>query len=344
MGNCQICNIALRSLSSPCHNCGWPTGAIEAITRQNLQREALDWIRKVYQETLRSAPGVSLPPSSRMNAQIGGSHGAELSKSDLVALGNRVRRTEEQQLKSEVEANKLLQKSQTLEQGIQKVTKSISDMNSFFHQQNDRNIELDDQSKVTQKSLEDCRRQFQDLIREQQRQAGEISMLKSVLTNRSVSQSTSVASASAVSMNAPIVSMAVMNSPGLSFTTEELDLLREYNGNAHEVPKSLRDRSTNVSTDDEAVVRIRDGDGSNITFKFNRSGNYLVIPRGGYCYLVPNKQRRMITQIYTVTKAIYKCDGYSEGYKDFRLIKPALVSEESIDCWKLSQQGILEFI
>lgn len=340
MGNCQICNTALRSLSSPCHNCGWPTGAIEAIARPNLQREALQWIQRTYQETLRGAnsSGVSLPPSSRTNAQLGGNNSAELSKSDLVALGNRVRRTEEQQLKSEAEAHKLMQKSQTLEQGIQKVTKSIGDMNSFFHQQNNRNIELDDQSNSTQKSLEDYGRQVQDLIREQQRQSFEINSLKSLLSSRHVGQPSAKYAATAPA-NTPMVIAS-----DLSFSSEELDLLRDYNSNSLEVPSSLRDRAINVSIDDETFNRLRNGNESNIAFKLDRKGNYLVITRGGFRYLVPNRQRRIITQIYTVTKAIYKCDGYGESYKDFRLVRPALVTEESIDCWKLSQQGTLEFI
>jgi hypothetical protein len=176
---------------------------------------------------------------------------------------------------------------------------------------------------------------------EQQRQAGEITILKSALINQSVRQSISVASDSTVSStNAPKI---IISTSELSFTTEELDLLKKYNTNSHEVPKTLRDGSKNVSIVDEAVARIRDGNVSNITFKLNHSGNFLIISRGGYCYLVPNKQRRIISQMYNVAQAIYKCDGYSENYQGFRLIKPALVSEEPGDCWELRKKGILEF-
>jgi hypothetical protein len=319
MGNCQVCNTTLGS-SSRCRNCGWPTGAIEAITNPALQREALLWVRGKYKETL-NATGTGLSPST-MNAQIGGLEGLDSLKSDLVALSRKLQSTEEQQLKSGTETGKLAHKSQELEQSIQKINKSISDMSSFLHHQNNKN---------------------QELTTEQQRQSGEINWLKSILKNPTVNLTGNqpISANLMVPMNAPV---AISNAPDLGLVSAESDLLREYNGNSQEVPGSLRDRSINVSIDDETFNRLRNGDESNIAFKPDRKGNYLVITRAGFRYLVPNKQRRIITQIYTVTKAIYKCDGYSESYKDFRLIKPALVTEELIDCWKLSQQGILEFI
>lgn len=315
MRNCQVCNTTLES-SSRCRNCSWPTGAIEAILNPALQREVLLWVQGKYQETL-NAGSFGLSPST-MNAQIGGAQGLESFKLGLAALSRQVQSTEQQQLKSDTATSKLAHKSQELEQSIQKINKSISDMSSFLHQQNNKN---------------------QELTIEQQRQTGEINWLKSTLKNLTVNQPV------AANLMAPMSSaVAITNAPDLSLVSEESGLLREYNGNSQEVPSSLRDRSINVSIDDETFNRLRNGDESNIAFKPDRKGNYLVITRGGFRYLVPNKQRRIITQIYTVTKAIYNCDGYSESYKDFRLIKPALVTEELIDCWKLSQQGILEFI
>jgi hypothetical protein len=210
-------------------------------------------------------------------------------------------------------------------------------MTAIVNQQNDKNPELNDQSNSTGKISENHERQVQDLTVEQQRQAGEISILKLALINQSISMASD---SIALSTNTPKI---VTSTSELSFTTEELDLLRKYNSNSHEVPKSLRDGSKNVSIADEAVARIRDGNLSNITFKLNRSGNFLIISRGGYCYLVPNKQRKIIPQMYTIAQAIYKCDGYSENYQDFRLIKPALLSEEPGDCWELREKGILEF-
>jgi hypothetical protein len=96
--------------------------------------------------------------------------------------------------------------------------------------------------------------------------------------------------------------------------------------------------------DPEAFTRLRDGDDSNIVFNRDRKGNYLILPRGGYCYLVPNKLRKITSQIYLTTKAIYDCGGYNESYREFHLVKPALVVEELANCWRLSRRGILHFI
>jgi hypothetical protein len=369
--NCQVCNTTLGSgLSSRyCPTCQWPAKAIGAISDQSLGQEVLQWVQKKYQETTwRGADvrsGVELPPSkskratekflderssgfssglpmteppiSKMNAGILDEGIIESLRSDLVLLNRKIASTEDQRLRSEDETRKLLQKSQVLEQDIQNVTKAVEGMSSFFGQQNKKNQELADHCYSNQETSEKYDRQIQDLIREQQQQMAEISLLKSLLTSKHVGQG-AVGSANVLPNNEP-----KMIATSLSFAPEELDLLRDYNSNFQEVPNSLRDRAVNVSIDDETFNRLRNGDETNIAFKPDRKGNYLVITRGGYRYLVPNKQRKIITHIYTVTKAVYKCDGYSESYKDFRLIKPALVTEESIDCWKLSQQGVLEF-
>jgi hypothetical protein len=374
MRNCQVCNTAFGSGSlSYCPNCQWPVRAITAIPDLALGQDVLQWVKRKYQETTpcsTDSRGINLPlssskrisvstelnnassirtesilqPSSKMNSQIGGddAQNIESLKLDLVALSHRIKIAEDQQINSDIETNKLSQKSQELEQAIQRITKSIMDMSSFLDKQNKKNQELDsqyDQWHSAQEKSGKYDHQIQDLIKEQQKQIGEINWLKDLLTSRHVGRSASGSNSAAIlPVNVPMVATSDLN-----FAPEELDLLRDYNSNPLEIPNSLRDRAINVSIDEETFSRLRDGNESNIAFKPDRKGNYLIITRGGYRYLVPNKQRKIITHIYAVTKAVYKCDGYSESYKDFRLIKPALVYEELIDCWKLSQQGILEF-
>ncbi len=183
-----------------------------------------------------------------------------------------------------------------------------------------------------EKKSEKYEREIQDLIRAVQKQDQEIQMLKSILTNPFVQK-----------LNT-LDNLLDETTLELNSSPEELDLLREYNSNLLKVPVSLRDRAANVTINEETFSRLQHGDESNIAFEPDRKGNYLVITRGEHRYLVPNKQRKISTTMYAVTKAVYKCDGYSESYKEFCLIKPALVFEESINCWKLSQQGTLEFI
>ena len=221
------------------------------------------------------------------------------------------------------EIERLLQSQQT----------SSSKFNSFIEQQQIENKIIKDQNQAAIQAVE-----IQDkLIQEQQKKISRIDTIEAILSNRNASPLTAIAS------EVEERSSAISNSAALSFSSDEIDLIGEYNRSPDEIPDSLSDDGNNVSIEQEAFARLWNGDDSNLTFKIDRKGNYLVIRRSGYSYLVPDKQRKIILQIYTTTKAIYNCEGYNEQYQKFRLIKPAIVSEESIDRWRITQKGILEF-
>ncbi len=359
MTKCLVCNNSSNKEQIPyCQKCGWPMGIAAAMPKHvELYQAILAWATQAYKDNQQLKNSID-SSASAMNAQlqdnlehvqVQNSPDLELLQSELADLSSRIKIVEDDYSQRSLETNSSDEKAK-LATHVQSHTNAIRDIKDFLGKQNSQNQKLDDFKQFSEKAL-------QDLNREQQRQSGEINILKSALAGRNTNQATAITSgasgAVASSTSEPIgaslkeISNAKVVSGLLSsgnFAQKEPDLLKEYNSNPQEVPKSLRDGSKNVSIADEAVARIRDGDASNITFKLNRSGNFLIISRGGYCYLVPNKQRRIIPQMYTVAQALYKCAGYSENYQDFRLIKPALVTEESIDCWKLSQQGTLEFI
>jgi hypothetical protein len=341
MKKCPICNSGSNTEQIPyCRKCCWPTGIEAAMPNHSeLYQAILTWASQAYKENtqLKNSNDSS---ASVMNVQLQNSPDLELLKLELASLNSRIRIVEDNYSQGSIESDYISDKSKIFG-NIQTIEKAIRGTSSFLEQQRLHNQELDDYKQSSEKALGEHHRALQNLIKEQNRQNAEISILKSSSTGRRINQ---VPDANAVPIEIGNA-MVVASSVGMSSSIrEEPDLWKEYNSNPQEVPKSLRDGSKNVSIDDETFNRLRNGDESNIAFKPDRKGNYLVITRGGFRYLVPNRQRRIITQIYTVTKAVYKCDGYSESYKDFRLIKPALVTEESIDCWKLSQQGTLEFI
>ncbi len=141
-----------------------------------------------------------------------------------------------------------------------------------------------------------------------------------------------------------VTGMVIESVPPPAALSDEEQIVAEYNLKPHEIPQDWREHFMSVSLDPEAFIRLRDGDDSNIVFNRDRKGNYLILPRGGYYYLVPNKQRKIISQIYVGIKVIYDCDGYSESYREFHLVKPALVSDGATDCWRLIRKGILQFM
>ncbi len=347
MKKCLICNSSPNREQIPyCQICGWPTGVEAAMPKDvNLYQAVLAWAKMAYQENLH-LKSINNAPVSAMNAQIQevsepvlvqSSSDLGLLQAELANLSARIKAVEDSQSQRSLESVSISDKDKIVKD-IQVLTKAVRDTSDFLGQQNSHNQILYEHKQSSEKVLADYGRILQNLMRAQP-QSGDISGVRNSLSG-SLSQP--------FALGAPageIRSVKAANSPagvGNSMS-KEADLLKEYNSNSQEVPKSLRDVAKNVSIEDDAVVRIRDGNESNITFKLNRSGNFFIISRGGYCYLVPNKQRRIIPQMFTITQAIYKCDGYSENYQDFRLMKPALVSEEPGDCWKLSQKGVLEF-
>jgi hypothetical protein len=148
----------------------------------------------------------------------------------------------------------------------------------------------------------------------------------------------------AIAAAAPGFPLSGLHPPDPVILADEDQIVAEYNLNSHEIPQVWREQFMSVSIDSEAFGRLRDGDDSNLIFNRDRKGNYLIVPRGDCHYLVPNKQRKIISQIYITTKAIYDCGGYSESYREYQLVKPAMVSEESTDCWRLTRKGTLQFM
>jgi hypothetical protein len=345
MTKCLVCNNSSNKEQIPyCQKCGWPMGIAAAMPKHvELHQAILAWATQAYKDNLQLKNSIDSSDSA-MNIQlqdtleampVQNSPDLELLKSELANLSSRIQIVEDNYSQRSPETGSLDEKAK-IAAHVQAHTNAIRDIKDFLGKQNSQNQKLDDFKQSSERAL-------LDLNREQQRQSGEINILKSALVGRNNNPSASGAiGASLKEISSGKIATGALG--GINSVPKEPDLLKEYNSSPQEVPKSLRDGSKNVSIADEAVASIRDGNVSNITFKLNRSGNFLIISRGGYCYLVPNKQRRIIPQMYTVAQALYKCAGYSENYQDFRLVKPALVTEESIDCWKLSQQGTLEFI
>jgi lipocalin len=206
------------------------------------------------------------------------------------------------------------------------IKKAVQNINSFLEQQNLVNQSVSVYIQSIDKRLEKYEGGIQGLDRKSQQQDKEIQILISTLADQNVNN--------AISTNHFSIT---------STSEEEVNFLRGYNSNFQIILDSIQGQAINVSVDINTFARLVDGNESDVFFEPNRQGNYSIFTQDKHYYLVPIKKRRVTNQSYVVTRAIYKCDGYKESYKDFRLIKPALVSKESDECWKLSQKGILEF-
>jgi hypothetical protein len=340
--NCLVCNKDLQESSLRCQNCHWPSRFADQEFRDlSLKKETLDWAIQIYREfiNLRQDIGyqAEVPVRNMINLPlIKTDRDNDELRSDLTKLNNGMKIISDEQNSHTQKISQLFNYLGELDKLLQSQQVSTANINTFIGQQVAENQRINSQNQSDRQVLETHDR----LIREHHQKIGQIDSIKSILSNRRVNQSV-VADSGNNSLSSVV---APSNNPGMSFSSEEIDLIGEYNSSSQEIPNSLRDQITSVSIDPEAFIRLRDGNDSNIIFNKDRKGNYLVVSKGGYSYLIPNKQRKIISQIYITTKAIYNCEGYNESYENFRLIKPALVSEDAIDCWRLNQKGILEFI
>jgi hypothetical protein len=330
MRQCPVCNAMAQN--AVCHNCGWP---LLTMTDAASLQMANDWAAQVYREVLRLKKnlGISLTqPTSAMNEQL-------LESTDLVeplqaeinTLRNGMEIVVKEQDEQTTEIGKLSDRLQKLDKLLQDHQKQVT---ATLQQQSIDNAKIDSQQQELRKAFNQQTKVIKELIKEMNGTAS--------VPPPPASISSSVIEI-AEAPPSPPVPLTGSNNDRAVLSEEDL-IVAEYNHKVSEVPLAWREQFMSVSLDPEAFIRLRDGDDSSIVFNRDRKGNYLILPRGGYCYLVPNKQRKIISQIYVTTKAIYDCGGYNESYREFHLVKPALVAEESADCWRLSRKGILQFM
>jgi uncharacterized coiled-coil protein SlyX len=340
MKNCPVCNTINSSSSSvQCQTCRWPLKFVDQDFRDaKVKQVTLNWAKSLYGQLME----LMQDPSVRSNTSTHNRNNVQLLEpdQDIDELRSELKiLTDKMNVVAgdrDVNAQKISQLSSRIDELgrlIQSQQSSFATFNAFIEQQKAENQKLNSQCQATVQAFDSRDK----LIQEQQKKISRIDTIERILKNPRTSSSASIDEPRTERLR------PVTNSSNLSFSSEEIDLISEYNQSIDDISSSLSEVGNNVSIESEAFARLWDGDDSNLTFKSDRKGNYLIVRRGGYSYLVPNKQRKIISQIYTTTKALYNCEGYNEQYQKFELIKPALVAEDAIDRWRLTQKGVLEF-
>lgn len=338
MKTCPVCNTSSDS-SLQCPTCRWPLKFVDQEFRDpKVKQVTLNWAKSLYGQLMELIPDASVrsnpAPHNRNNVQLlEPDREIDELKSELRTLTNGLKLVAGDRDINTQKISQLSSRVDELGRLFQSQQASFTAFNAFIEQQKTENYRLNSQYQATVQAFDSRDK----LIQEQQKKIDRIDTIERILKNPHTSVSASINAPGKESLG------AVVNGSALSFSSEEIDLISEYNRSLDDISSSLSEVGTNVSIESEAFARLWDGDDSNLTFKSDRKGNYLILRRGGYSYLVPNKQRKIISQIYTTTKALYNCEGYNEQYQKFELIKPAIVAEDSIDRWRLTQKGVLEF-
>ncbi|NEO99244.1 MAG: hypothetical protein F6K58_11285 [Symploca sp. SIO2E9] len=126
----------------------------------------------------------------------------------------------------------------------------------------------------------------------------------------------------------------------LVLSDQEKQLVTNYNNN----PALFLHLAQEVSETEDSISQRRSTGQEIVLGKRNR-GNYWILNIGGFDYLVPNQTFKINEFNYKTLEALFICQKYQpEGSRDFKLLKPARVSQVSTEnTWHLNEKGILKF-
>jgi hypothetical protein len=330
MEKCLVCTHEFPRKGNLCPRCGWPIGVGSTPHNPRTDADVINWAAHMYRQLVKmheQQQGVS------SNTEAG-------TPQTDISIG-------------------------VLEARVQQLIAELHNLNSTYIQERHRsNGKIDGLSKEIEF--------FKEIIQKDRVEIAKISTLERQY--REISQFIAIPQMPSGSLAGPVdktllpetipdqpialpmfesiseQTQPVLNEVKIPLSPTERDLIDLYN-RSQDIPESIRQGAIDVSIDADALNRLRDGDVSPITFVIDRKGNFLVVRRGGYQYLVPNKKRPINSHIHKTVKSIYTCEGYYENYEQFVLVRPALVEEITItevvsrgeNRWQLGQKGILKF-
>jgi riboflavin biosynthesis pyrimidine reductase len=331
MANCLVCNFADRQ--AVCPNCGWPGNMTDGASLQM----AIGWAAHMYRKVLKLEAELGRPPTkpfSDMNVQLAEpTELVEPWRAEIKSVHTGMETISKEQNEQTVKLGQLFERLQGLERILQ--------------EQQQQSVLLQQQQSAETEKIYSQQRDLYKVANQHTKLINQIMGTTPPPQTPLFQQPAAVTAALPTPTISPersaVGEVPVNTAPDRSAQADEASIVAEYNQNPQDLPLAWREQFMSVSIDSEAFARLRDGDDSNIVFNRDRKGNYLILPYGGAHYLVPNKQRKIISQIYITTQAIYDCAGYSESYREFQLVKPAWVAEGTTGCWRLIRKGILQF-
>jgi hypothetical protein len=329
MEKCLICTNEFLREGNSCPRCHWPIGFSSINRNPHIDADVVNWAAHMYKQLVKMYERQQVTPAASNVKPETAPNATDIS---------------------------------VLEARVQQLTTELHSLNSTYIQERHRsNLKLEDLTKEIEffKSVMQKDRAAIAKIGALEKQFREISQF---IVTPQTPAAVSVTKDSPVTADPhpteivrewPISLPTFENVPErlpqlplpdikIPISPAERDLLDLYNRFA-DIPETIRQGSIDVSIDVDALNRLRDGNISPVIFIIDRKGNFLVVRRGGYQYLVPNKKRPINSHIHKIVKSIYTCEGYYEDYEQFTLIRPALVEEIPGEKWQLGQKGVLKF-
>jgi hypothetical protein len=326
---CLVCSHEFTRDGNRCPRCQWPIGFATVTRDPRTDADVVNWAAMMYKKLIKMYEQQQVVTS---NFQPDPPQAPPQTQTDISALEARV-----QQLTTELHTfnGAYIQERHRYNRKIDELTKEVE----FFK-------EIIQTNQDSSEKIANLERQYREIIQRLIVQSSPPVSQPIPLTVTVRDESVQLDPVPAQPIALPVFeSISEQIQPPeikTPISPAERDLLDCYNRSA-DIPETIRKDATDVSIDQDALNRLRDGDVKNMTFLTDLKGNFLVVRRGGYQYLVPNKKRPINSHIHKTVKSIYTCEGYHENYEQFTLVRPALVEEVASDRWQLSQKGGLKF-
>jgi hypothetical protein len=326
---CLVCSHEFTRDGNRCPRCQWPIG-FGSITRDpRTDADVVNWAAMMYKKLLKMYEQQQVVTSNfQPEAPPAPAPPAQSPQTDVSALEARV-----QQLTTELHTfnGAYIQERHRYNRKIDELTKEVE----FFK-------EIIQTNQDSSEKIANLERQYREIIQRLVLQSVPPPISLAALRDESAELEPAQTQPISLPVFESISEQIQPPEVKAPISPAERDLLDFYNRSA-DIPKDIRKDATDVSIDKDALDRLRDGDMSQVTFVTDQNGEFLVVRRGSFQYLVPNKKRPINPHIHKTVKSIYTCEGYHENYEQFTLVRPALVEEVADDRWQLGQKGVLKF-
>ncbi len=129
-----------------------------------------------------------------------------------------------------------------------------------------------------------------------------------------------------------------------SYPSENIEpaYLTDYNNHQKNFADTYR--SLVVVRDLENYNLSRAGQTEDVILAEENRGNYWLFSHEEFIYVVPSQKFKITDDKLNEVKDLFDCQNYQESnYNNYILIKPALVSKQINEVWRLKEKGILKF-
>jgi hypothetical protein len=114
--------------------------------------------------------------------------------------------------------------------------------------------------------------------------------------------------------------------------------------NAHQKNFADAYKSVVIDRDPENYNLSRAGQTEDVILIEESRGNYWLFSHEGLTYVVPSQKLKIREDKLNEVKDLFDCKNYQESnYDNYKLIKPALVSQKFSGNWRLKEKGKLQF-